>query len=218
MPKGILDYICSGILWVLNMSTVLYKKQREILRFLHKFISDKGFAPTIREIAAAIGIKSPATMQEHLEALERKCVIRRIRGKKRAIDIMPEFLPTPESRVPILGQIAAGQPLEAIEDKSSFVEYAEAKPGDELFALRIKGESMIEDGIFDGDLVVIRKQETCMNGEVAVALLDDGSATLKRIFREKGRIRLQPANSNLDPIYVENVRIQGKVVGLIRRF
>jgi len=202
----------------LIMSTVLYKKQREILRFLRKFISNKGFAPTIREISAGIGIKSPATVQEHLLALERKGVIKRIRGKKRAINIMPEFEAAPENRVPILGQIAAGQPIEAIEDKSSFVEYGQSKPGEELFALRVNGDSMIEDGIFDGDLVVIRKQETCMNGEVAVALLDDGSATLKRIFREKGRIRLQPANSELDPIYVENIRIQGKVVGLIRRF
>jgi repressor LexA len=200
------------------MSKVLYKRQREVLGFLRKFISNKGFAPTIREIAEGIGIKSPATVEEHLQALERKGVIKRIRGKRRAIAIMPEFAEMPENRVPILGQIAAGQPIEAIEDKSSFVEYAEPKPGEELFALKVNGDSMIEDGIFDGDLVVIRKQETCVDGEVAVALLDDGSATLKRIFREKKRIRLQPANSDLDPIYVDNIRIQGKVVGLIRRF
>ncbi|MBD3217935.1 MAG: transcriptional repressor LexA [candidate division Zixibacteria bacterium] len=200
------------------MSKVLYKRQRETLGFLHKFISDKGFAPTIREIAEGIGVKSPATVEEHLQTLERKGVIKRTLGKRRAIDIMPEFAEMPENRVPILGQIAAGQPIEAIEDKSSFVEYAEPKPGEELFSLKVNGDSMIEDGIFDGDLVVIRKQETCANGEVAVALLDDGSATLKRIFREKKRIRLQPANADLDPIYVDNIRIQGKVVGLIRRF
>ncbi len=200
------------------MNMVLYKKQREILDYLRKFISVNGFAPTIREIGKGIGVGSPATVEEHLQALERKGVIRRIKGKKRAISINPKFERPPNNQIPIMGRIAAGEPIEAIEDRDNFVEFADAGPDEQLFALQVNGDSMIEDGIIDGDFVIIRRQETCDNGEVAVALLDDGSATLKRIYRERGRIRLQPANSDLKPFYVHSIRIQGKVVGLVRRF
>jgi repressor LexA len=200
------------------MNIILYKKQREILEYLRNFISTNGFAPTIREIGKAIGVNSPATVDEHLRALERKGVIRRIKGKRRAISINPEFDRQAENLIPVMGRIAAGAPIEAIEDSNSFVEFSGQHPDERLFALQVNGDSMIEDGILDGDLVIIRQQETCNNGEVAVALLDDGSATLKRIYREKDRIRLQPANSNLEPFYVNSIRIQGRVVGLVRRF
>lgn len=200
------------------MNMVLYKKQRKILDFLRKFISSNGFAPTIREIGSAIAVNSPATVEEHLQALERKGVIRRIKGKKRAISINLEFEQAPDTKIPVMGRIAAGEPIEAIEDKNNFVEFSGPESGKDLFALQVNGNSMIEDGILDGDFVIIRRQDTCNNGEVAVAFLDDGSATLKRIYREKGRIRLQPANSELKPFYVDNIRIQGRVVGLVRRF
>jgi len=117
-----------------------------------------------------------------------------------------------------MGQIAAGEPIEAIEDESDSVDFPVSGKTDQYFALRVKGNSMIEDGIFDGDIVVIRKQNSCSNGEVVVALLGDGNATLKRLYREKNRIRLQPANSSMSPIYVRDVTIQGIVVGLTRKF
>jgi repressor LexA len=200
------------------MNLVLYKRQRDILDFLRKFIAANGFAPTIREIAAGIGIKSPATIEEHLQTLEHKGVISRIRGKRRAIAINPGFSPKPHDSIPIMGQIAAGEPIEAIEDRTDSVDFPVSGDVDRHFALRVKGDSMIEDGIFDGDIVVIRKQNNCSNGEVVVALVDNNNATLKRLYHERNRIRLQPANSRLSPIYVHDVLIQGIVVGLVRRF
>lgn len=200
------------------MNMVLYKRQREILDYLRKFISMNGFAPTIREVCSGIGVSSPATVEEHLQALERKDVIRRIKGKRRAISINPEFERAPDTRIPVMGRIAAGEPIEAIEDRDSYVEFSGPESNEDLFALQVNGDSMIEDGILDGDFVIIRRQQACNNGDVAVALLDDGGATLKRIYREKDRIRLQPANSELEPFFVDSIRIQGKVVGLVRRF
>jgi len=200
------------------MSTILYRKQRRILEFLREFIEREGFAPTIREIAEGVGNNSPATIEEHLQALERKGVIKRTKGKKRSISIKSGFKEPPRKRIPILGQITAGEPLEAIEDKHRYVEFTPSQPLENLYALKVSGNSMIEDGILDGDTVIIRKQQTCNDGEVVVAFLDDGSATLKRLYREKNRIRLQPANSEFNPIYVNQLQIQGVVVGLVRRF
>ena len=200
------------------MSLILYRKQREILQFLKEFITTHGFAPTIREIANALGLSSPATIEEHLQALERKGVILRIRGKKRAISISSEFQQLPESQIPIIGQIAAGEPIEAIEDPQSSIRFHSRGDISNLFALRVKGHSMIEDGILDGDIVIIHRQESCSEGETVVALLEDGSATLKRCYRERDRIRLQPANPEFQPIYVDSLHIQGKVIGLVRNF
>lgn len=214
----VLDWFCSGFLWVFIMSLILYRKQREVLEFLKDFIVSKGYGPTIREIAAGIGLTSPATVEEHLQALEHKGVIRRIRGKARAIEINPEFGRAPGNKIPILGQIMAGEPIEAIEDPDSHVDFPIHNSPEEHFALRVKGRSMVEDGIFDGDVVIIRRQETCQNGDTVVALLEDGSATLKRLFREKKRIRLQPANPDFKPIHVHKAQIQGRVVGLVRKF
>lgn len=200
------------------MSLILYRKQREILQFLKEFITTHGFAPTIREIANAVGLNSPATVDEHLQALERKGVILRIKGKKRAISIAPEFKQLSDKRIPIIGQIAAGEPIEAIEDPQSSVRFNTQGDLSNLYALRVKGHSMIGDGILNGDIVIIRHQETCSDGETVVALLEDGSATLKRCYRERNRIRLQPANPEFQPIYVDSLHIQGKVIGLIRNF
>lgn len=200
------------------MNVILYRKQREILQFLTEFIEQHGFAPTIREIGSALGLSSPATVEEHLRVLERKGVIARIKGQKRAISISTEFKQLPENRIPIIGQIAAGEPIEAIEDHQSFVRFNIQGDISRLFALRVKGQSMIEDGILDGDIVIIHRQESCANGETVVAMLEDGSATLKRCYRERDRIRLQPANPEYQPIYVDSLHIQGKVIGLVRRF
>jgi repressor LexA len=197
---------------------VLYNRQRQILNYLNKFISDNGFAPTIREIGEALGLSSPATVEEHLHALERKGVIRRTRGRKRAITVNPHFSTQASSQIPVLGQIAAGYPLEAIEQRHSFVEFPAATAGTELYGLLVRGDSLAEDGIFSGDLVIVQKQEVCANGDLVVALLEDNTATLKRCYRESDRIRLQPANAQYQPIYVRNLRIQGKVIGLVRRF
>jgi len=185
---------------------------------LREFIAQNGFAPTIREIAEGLGINSPATIDEHLRALEKKGAIKRISGKRRSISIADQFQKLPENKIPILGQIAAGQPIEAIEDPDSFVEFPSGRPDRETFALKVKGQSMVEDGIFEDDLVIVRRQDRCENGQTVVALLPDGSATLKRFYREKNRIRLQPANSDFNPIYVRNVNIRGIVIGLVRRF
>jgi len=200
------------------MSLVLYKKQREILDFLRKFISTNGFAPTIREIAAGVGINSPATVEEHLQSLEHKKVIRKTRGKRRSLEILPEFAGQPDAKIPILGQIAAGEPIEAIQNRDSYINFPISGSPDMHFALRVRGDSMVDDGILDGDMVIIRRQETCQNGDVVVALLANGCATLKRLYREKNHIRLQPANSELGPIYVRQIQIQGKVIGLVRKF
>ena len=185
---------------------------------MRDFISVNGYAPTIREIAAGVGLGSPATVEEHLQTLEHKGVIKRIRGRKRAIEIRAEFNRASGNRIPILGQIAAGEPIEAIEDPNSHVDFPTSESPEACFALRVKGQSMVEDGIFNGDIVIIRRQETCQNGDMVVALLEDSSATLKRLYRENKRIRLQPANSEFEPLYVKRVRIQGRVVGLVRKF
>lgn len=200
------------------MNIILYRKQREVLEFLKQFVASHGFAPTIRELASGVGLKSPATVEEHLQALECKGVITRIKGKKRAISISPKFSNLPENRIPIIGQIAAGEPIEAIQDHQSYVQFAGSTDIKSLYALRVKGNSMIEDGILSGDIVIIRKQETCSDGETVVALLDDGSVTLKRCYLEQDQIRLQPANPDYEPIYVDSLHIQGKVIGLVRRF
>ena len=138
-------------------------------------------------------------------------------GRRRSISIALEFERTPDRKIPVIGIIAAGQPLEAIEDKNTHIDFVVSDPGS-CYALKVKGESMIEDGILEDDYVVVKKQMTATDGDLVVALLDDGSATLKRFYRENDRIRLQPANSEMNPIYVCDVTIQGRVVGLMRRF
>jgi repressor LexA len=200
-----------------TMDMVLYRKQREILEFIGDFRSKNGCSPTLREIASGVGVSSPATIAEHLQALEKKGVITKQSGRRRSISIAPEFERTPDRKIPVIGIIAAGQPLEAIEDKNTHIDFVVSDPGS-CYALKVKGESMIEDGILENDYVVVKKQMTATDGDLVVALLDDGSATLKRFYRENNRIRLQPANSEMNPIYVRDVTIQGRVVGLMRRF
>ena len=204
------------------MALVVYKRQAQILDFIKQHIQSKGSAPTLREIADSIGVSSLATVHEHLQSLVTKGLIKRKGGKVRSIelnDIEVNFNPQGVS-VPILGFIAAGAPIEPYTDPNATISippnfYSQKK---RVYVLQVRGESMIEEQIRDGDFVVVEQEETANNGDIVVALLDNGMATLKRFFREATRVRLEPANAKMSPIFVKNVRIQGKVVGLVRRY
>lgn len=204
------------------MAVTLYKRQRQILDFIAQYIQGNGYAPTLQEIADSIGVSSLATVHEHLEALERKKVIKRYDGKVRGIELLDRtFLKNDEGvDVPIMGYIAAGKPIEPYHDPdASFKVSPEMISGKKrAYVLQVKGQSMIEDHIDDGDYVVIEETQKVEDGDIVVALLDNGLATLKRFYKEVTRIRLEPANSNMSPIYATNVQIQGRVVGLIRKF
>lgn len=204
------------------MALVVYKRQAQILDFIKQHIESKGSAPTLREIADSIGVSSLATVHEHLQSLVTKGLIKRKGGKVRSIELKNtevNFNPQGIS-VPILGYIAAGAPIEPYTDPNATMSippnfYSQKK---RVYVLQVKGESMIEEQIRDGDYVVVEQEESANNGDIVVALLDNGMATLKRFFREATRVRLEPANAKMSPIFVKNVKIQGKVVGLVRRY
>jgi repressor LexA len=196
-------------------------RQMDILKFIRDYRERFGYSPTMQEIGDQLGL-TKVTVFEHVGALEKKGhILRGAKHSARSLQVSPKF-PFPDdkpTRIPLVGQIAAGRPLEAVEDRESLdLEDLFAPPGGaETFVLRVTGESMIEDHIRDGDYVVCEKRNAARNGETIVALLDSGEATLKRFYREKNRIRLQPANEKFQPIYVDNVNIQGVVIGVIRR-
>lgn len=204
------------------MPVTLYKRQRQIVDYISQYIQKSGYSPTLQEIADAMGLSSLATVHEHLEALVKKKVIRKFEGAVRGLEIIDERISQALQgvEIPLVGYIAAGQPIEAIEDPTTTVlvspEMVSTKK--RTFVLQVKGDSMREMGILDGDYVVCEESTTANNGEVVVALLDDGFATLKRFYREKNRIRLEPANAEMSPIYAKEVKIQGKVVGVVRRY
>ncbi len=204
------------------MAITLYKRQRQIVDFIAQYIQRNGYSPTLQEIATAIGVSSLATIHEHLQALIRKKVLKKYDGAVRGLELLDRtFLRTTDSvDIPLLGYIAAGRPIQPYTDtNATFKVSPELISGKaRSYVLQVKGDSMIEDGILDGDYVVIEEHENATNGEIVVALLDNGLATLKRFFREATRIRLEPANSTMQPIYATNVKVQGKVVGLIRKF
>ncbi len=204
------------------MPITIYRRQKQILEFISQYIQKFGYSPTLQQIAEAIGVNSLATVHEHLQALAKKGLIRRYKGAVRGLEIIAKAnnqLVT-GLELPVLGFIAAGQPIEPHTDPNASLMISPSlisgqKPA---FVLQVKGESMIEDGILDGDYVVIEQQEEAKNGDIVVALLDNGLATLKRFFREATRIRLEPANAKMVPIFSRKVKIQGKVVGVVRRF
>lgn len=204
------------------MAPIVYKRQGQILDFIRQHIQTNGTAPTLRQIADAIGVSSLATVHEHLSTLEEKGLIKRKVGKTRGIELSGENVDYLEEglEVPILGYIAAGAPIEPYTDPNAAMtvptNFVSGKK--RVYVLQVRGESMIEEQIRDGDYVVVEQGEEARNGEIVVALLDNGMATLKRFFKEATRIRLEPANSKMSPIFVRNVKIQGKVVGLIRRY
>lgn len=205
------------------MPPVLYTRQKQVFEYIKQFIELNGYGPTLKEIGEAMKLSSLATVHEHLSVLERKGLIKRTPGTRRAIEIMNHDVDFTENNavaVPILGYIAAGAPLEPMNDPNASLQISPSfiTGKNSVYVLQVRGDSMIEDQIRDGDYVVVEHAQEAKNGEIVVALLDNGMATLKRFFREATRIRLQPANSKMAPIFVKNVSIQGRVVGLIRHY
>lgn len=196
-------------------------KQKEILDYLKTQIINKGYPPAVREICEAVNLKSTSSVHSHLETLEKNGYIRRDPSKPRAIEIIDdEFNLTRRElvNVPIVGTITAGEPILAVENiEGYFPMPSEYMPNEETFMLKVKGESMINVGIFDGDKILVQKQPTASNGEIVVALIDD-SVTVKTFYKEKGYYRLQPENDTMEPIIVPEVNILGKVIGLFRIF
>lgn len=202
----------------------LYKRQKEILDYISQYIQINGTSPTLQEIADAMGLSSLATVHEHLQTLVKKGVIERYEGAVRGIKIIDESISAGLNGIelPLVGYIAAGEPIEAIENPLETIAISSDLVSNtkRCYVLQVKGDSMIEEGIFDGDFVVIQHQDTAENGDIVVALIDNGFATLKTFYREKGKIRLQPANSKMEPIIedADNIKVQGKVTGVIRKF
>ncbi len=199
---------------------MLTKQQTKVLDIIKNCIRDHGYAPSIREIAEEVGVSSPATVNEHLKALVQKGFLKKTDRAIRNIELTKKVWMLSRSiELPLVGLIAAGEPIEAIEQKGETVAVPTELAGDEnCYVLRVKGDSMVEDGILNGDYVIVERAFYPKNGDVVVALLDNEHATLKRYYREKDRIRLQPANKNYNPLFVKNPAIQGIVKGLIRRF
>jgi repressor LexA len=196
----------------------LTRKQQQIYDFIKDKIMNRGYGPTVREIGAHFGIRSPNGVMCHLKALEKKEMISRDERMSRAITLTdaPQLKRT---SLPLAGQIAAGSPVLAVEDRER-VDFAKLFDDSEQFCLKVKGESMIDDHIEEGDYAVIRRQTTARDGQIVAALVDGQDATLKRFYKEKekGRFRLQPANSNMKPIYSSDVEILGVLVGVIRQY
>ena len=204
------------------MAPVIYRRQRDLLEFVSQYMQKHGYAPTLAEICDGLGLRSPATVHEHIQNLIEKGVLKKTNGTRRGIEVIDQkaigWIPS-AVELPLVGRIAAGQPIEAIEDHTSTIMAPPDMVGDKrCFVLQVKGDSMIEAAIMDGDYVVIQQQDTASDGDIVVALLNDSFATLKRYFQETDHIRLEPANSTMNPIRSKNVTIKGKVIGVIRQY
>ncbi len=199
----------------------LSAKQKQILEYMKAEVREKGYPPSVREICDAVGLKSTSTVHGHISRLEKKGLIRRDPTKPRAIEILDTFYEGQQQEivhVPIIGNIAAGTPILAEENiEDTFPIPIEYIHNDTVFMLRVKGKSMIEAGIYDRDLILVRQQNDAINGDIVVALIED-YATVKTFYRERDFIRLQPENSAMSPIIVKDVLILGKVIGLFRKF
>jgi repressor LexA len=203
--------------------TKLSKRQQDILSFIKDEVKKKGYPPSVREIGEAVGLASSSTVHGHLARLESKGLIRRDPTKPRAIEILEidQDTPTPKYsvvNVPVVGRVTAGQPITAIENVEEYFPLPDTLvPSDEqVFMLEVMGDSMIDAGILDGDYVIVKQQQTANNGEIVVAMTEEDEATVKRFFKEKDFIRLQPENPTMDPIMLRNVSILGKVIGVYR--
>jgi repressor LexA len=200
----------------------LQDKQRQILQVIEEAVRSQGYPPTVREIGAAVGLSSPASVQGHLSALESMGYVRRGSAKRRALEVVRQqgdagCEGASVVRLRMLGRVAAGAPLLAEENMEDFVDVPTfLSSAGKCFALRVAGDSMVKAGILDGDLVVVRQQENADDGDIVVALLGD-EATVKRFYREADRIRLQPENDAMQPIYARDPRVVGKVTGVLRR-
>ena len=201
----------------------LTKRQEDTLQFVKEYIVSHGYPPTVREIAEALKVSSPATIQAHLDGLADKGYIKKGSNKNRTIELMVnnEFTNKDEQviEVPLLGKITAGSPIEAIENPNNYFSLPSYLiPKDrEVFTLEVSGESMINAGIHDGDIIIIERRNTARNGEIIVAMTDENEVTLKTFYKEKNYIRLQPENDTMEPIILDNVTILGKAIGLYRK-
>lgn len=203
----------------------LTKRQTQIYEYICNEVADKGYPPSVREIANAVGLSSPSTVHTHLQVLEDKGYIKRDLSKPRALEIIGKEAKQEVSgsssgtiSIPLLGRVAAGTPILAEQNIETFIPLPEAVVGDAAsFVLRVQGESMVQAGIFDGDFVVVKEQDDAVNGQIVVALIDD-EATVKTFYRESDRIRLQPENPTMAPIYAVNPKILGRVIALVRAF
>src|SRR4249919_3537788 len=204
---------------------MLTPRQQQIWDFLVEYVDRHGYPPTVREIGEAVGLASPSTVHAHLANLERAGLLKRDPTKPRAIELRrePKPLPTPDvHRLPLVGEVAAGGPLLAEDNIEEYLAVPEPlSRGGEEFLLRVKGDSMINAGILDGDIAVVERAQDAKNGDIVVALAGDDEtaeeATLKRLFKEDGRVRLQPENDALEPIYAQHVQLIGKVIGVFRQ-
>ncbi|WP_419030994.1 transcriptional repressor LexA [Collinsella stercoris] len=212
------------------MARKISKRQQQIYDFIRSYQKEKGYPPSVREMAAAVGLSSPSTVHAHLSALEDLGLIKRDATKPRALEVFNSDgsscavteTERPASRgtvsLPLLGRVAAGLPILAEQNiEDTFTLPTEIATDSSSFMLEVHGESMINAGIYNGDYIVVREQKSAMNGEIVVALID-GEATVKTFYKEQGRVRLQPENDAMEPIYAENPTILGKVVALMRRF
>ena len=204
----------------MKKDTSISLKQQQILAVIQSAIKAKGYPPSVREIGEAVGLKSPSTVHMHLNKLEQLGAIRRESEKNRAIDVVGSstLRNAPMTMVPLVGRVTAGQPILATENiEDSYPFPADLVGQEDVFMLKVDGESMIQAGIFDGDYLIVRDQDSARNGDIVVALVDGEEATVKRFFHEKDRVRLQPENDRMDPIYSRDVAVLGKVIGVYRK-
>ena len=199
----------------------LTQRQEDVLRFIKKYIAKHGFPPSVREIGEGLNLSSPATVQTHLNHLKDAKMIKNSNSKFRTIELLVdnEYVKEEIAKVPLLGKVTAGNPIEAIERPNEFFNLpANLIPKKEnVFALEVSGESMINKGIYDGDYVIVERQNTANNGEIVVAMTDEFEVTLKTFYKENGHIRLQPENDTMEPFIFNNVTILGKAIGLYRQ-
>lgn len=204
----------------------LTARQQSILQFIKKNLNEKGYPPSVREIGEAVGLASSSTVHGHLERLQQKGFIRRDPTKPRALELLnhpsayghQEALSQPTAVLaPIVGRVTAGLPIHAYEDVQGYLPLPDDfAHGDDVFVLSVSGDSMIEAGILDGDMVIVRRQSSALNGDIVVAMTEDDEATVKRFFREKNQVRLQPENRSMSPLIYRDVTILGKVIGVFR--
>ncbi|MCL6445715.1 MAG: transcriptional repressor LexA [Alicyclobacillus sp.] len=202
----------------------LSRRQQAILDFIRQNVREKGYPPSVREIGEAVGLASSSTVHGHLARLESQGLLRRDPTKPRAIELLGEANDAAVSTqhavlAPVIGKVTAGQPITAIQDVDDYFPLPpDWVKDDEVYLLRVQGDSMIEAGILNGDFVIVRRQEHASNGDIVVAMTEDDEATVKRFFREAGHIRLQPENQSMAPLLYDHVTILGKVIGVIRKF
>src|SRR5437899_4510093 len=202
------------------------KRQRQVYDFIHGFVQKNGYSPSFEEIAAGMGLSSLATVHKHIVSLEKKNLLKRDYNRSRSIDVLPvrglfkrQGKVPAETGLPLLGRIAAGQPIEAVENRET-ISLGDITRSKDVFVLQVKGESMRDEHIVDGDYVLVEKSQTARDGEIVVALVEGTDATLKRLYREGANIRLQPSNAALQPIIVpaRSVQVQGRVIGVLRKY